>query len=79
MARKGEPFCCFDCVQCTSREYSNDTGLFLPLPPKVDGGYVFSPVCLSVCLFAFLSACEQDVSKKVRAEFISNLVDRLVV
>jgi len=22
---------------------------FLPLPPKVDGGYVFIPVCLSVC------------------------------
>ena len=22
----------------------------LPPPPKVDGGYVFTPVCLSVCL-----------------------------
>ena len=31
----------------------------LPLPPKVDGGNVFTQVCLSVCL----SVCEQGISR----------------
>ena len=38
---------------------------FLPPLPKEDRTYVFTPVCLSVCLFVFSgpSACEQDISK----------------
>ena len=45
---------------------------FLPLPLKVDGGYVFTPVslCLSVCL----SVCEQNISKSLDG-FGRNLVD----
>ena len=29
----------------------------LPLPPKVEGGYVFTSVCLSFCLSVCLSVC----------------------
>ena len=34
----------------------------LPLPSKVDGGYVFTPVCMSICL-SCLCVCEQNISK----------------
>ena len=37
--------------------------LLLPTPPKVDGGYVFTPVCLSVCLFDWLFV--NKISQKV--------------
>ena len=50
------------------------TGLsYLPLPPKVDGGYLFTPVCLSVCLSV------STISQKVMHGFGRNLVDRLGV
>ena len=29
-----------------------NTFIWLPPPPNMDGGYVFTPVCLSVCLWA---------------------------
>ena len=45
--------------------------LFSPLPLKVEGGYVFTPACLSICL----SVCR--ISQKVVHGSLWNLVDRL--
>ena len=42
----------------------------LPPPPKVGRGYVFTPVCLSLCLFVVLCLSVNRISQKVVDGFV---------
>ena len=55
-----------------------DSAFGLTRPPKVDGGYVFTPVCLFGCLFVCLFVCLwAGYLKKVMGRLWQKLVDEL--